>query len=184
MGRTQKWKLSVTEVPHNPWFEEECKVAKRMLRMVAHLREEWDHVIKECNAFKRRKERMYELTREEQDVNRFKRDPKKSWWRQMKGTKGDIMGNFSRKGDNMGNFNPKDMYDYVQQLYAPEVAQGMIDKIIQVGLEKEMAIDEVGVRPCDILEVYQNEMSTEQGLAGEKRKKRRGLGKEMANDEV
>ncbi|MCO5605057.1 hypothetical protein L7F22_059234 [Adiantum nelumboides] len=54
----------------------------------------------------------------------------------------------------------------------------------KVGLEKEMANEEVEVRPCDILEVYQNEMSTEQGLAGEKRKKRRGLGKEMANDEV
>ncbi|MCO5572086.1 hypothetical protein L7F22_025837 [Adiantum nelumboides] len=54
----------------------------------------------------------------------------------------------------------------------------------QLGLEKEMANDEVGVTPCDILEVYQNEMSTEQGLAGEKRKKRRALGKEMANDEV
>ncbi|MCO5568913.1 hypothetical protein L7F22_022615 [Adiantum nelumboides] len=53
-----------------------------------------------------------------------------------------------------------------------------------IGLEKEMANEKVEVWPCDILEVYQNEMSTEQGLAGEKRKKRRGLGKEMANDEV
>ncbi|MCO5555222.1 hypothetical protein L7F22_008766 [Adiantum nelumboides] len=56
--------------------------------------------------------------------------------------------------------------------------------LVGVGLEKEMANEKVEVWPCDILEVYQNEMSTEQGLAGEKRKKRRGLGKEMANDEV
>ncbi|MCO5557141.1 hypothetical protein L7F22_010698 [Adiantum nelumboides] len=62
--------------------------------------------------------------------------------------------------------------------------QGLDITSKQVGLEKEMANEEVEVRPCDILEVYQNEMSTEQGLAGEKRKKRRGLGKEMANDEV
>ncbi|MCO5550412.1 hypothetical protein L7F22_003897 [Adiantum nelumboides] len=37
---------------------------------------------------------------------------------------------------------------------------------IQVGFEKEMADERVEVWPCDILEVYQNEMSTERGLAG------------------
>ncbi|MCO5550170.1 hypothetical protein L7F22_032705 [Adiantum nelumboides] len=35
-----------------------------------------------------------------------------------------------------------------------------------VGLEKEMANEKVEVWPCDILKVYQNEMSTERGLAG------------------
>ncbi|MCO5551454.1 hypothetical protein L7F22_004957 [Adiantum nelumboides] len=125
MGRTKKWKQDVKGLPHNPWFDEECKVAKRMLITVPHSTEEWNHAMKKYNTLKRRKRRMYELAKEEQDVKQFKRDPKRSW-RQMKGRKADIMGDFS----------PKDMYDYVQKLYAPKEVQRMTDATIQVKMQE------------------------------------------------
>ncbi|MCO5576821.1 hypothetical protein L7F22_030641 [Adiantum nelumboides] len=125
MGRTKKWKQDVKGLPHNPWFDEECKVAKRMLRTVPHSTEEWNHAMKKYNILKRRKRRMYELAKEEQDVKQFKRDPKRSW-RQMKGRKADIMGDFS----------PKDIYDYVRKLYAPKEVQRMTDATIQVKMEE------------------------------------------------
>ena len=62
----------------------------------------------------KRKRQMYELTKEEQDVNQFKHGPKNAW-KQMKGRKRDIMGDFSSK----------DMYDCVKNLYAPIEAQAI-----------------------------------------------------------
>ena len=79
MGQTQKWDQDLKGLPHYPWFDEECKVAKRMLRRVPHPTKEWDHAIKEYNALKRRKRQMYELTKKEQDVYWFKHDPKNAW---------------------------------------------------------------------------------------------------------
>ncbi|MCO5584605.1 hypothetical protein L7F22_038536 [Adiantum nelumboides] len=94
MGRSKRNHQQVKGLPHNPWFDEECKAAKRKLKCFNKSMKEWESVAKEYRMLKRKKRRIHELLKEEQEVIRFKKEPKKAW-RNMKGKKEDIMGNFS-----------------------------------------------------------------------------------------
>ncbi|MCO5603025.1 hypothetical protein L7F22_057168 [Adiantum nelumboides] len=108
MGKYQSGKQIKKGLPHNPWFDAECKEAKRKMRDLSQHSNEWECAAKEYNTLTRKKRRMYELSKEQLDLSRFKKEPKKAW-RNMKGKKGDVMGDFSLH----------EMYAYAQTLYAP-----------------------------------------------------------------
>ncbi|MCO5594246.1 hypothetical protein L7F22_048273 [Adiantum nelumboides] len=121
MGQSKRNHQQVKGLPHNPWFDEECKAAKRKLKCFNKSTKEWESATKEYRMLKRKKRRMHELLKEEQEVIQFKKEPKKAW-RNMKGKKEDIMGNFSMDK----------MYVYAQTLYAPTDNQIMMNAEIQV----------------------------------------------------
>ena len=64
MGRTQEMKRNVKGLPHNVWFDEECKEAKQQLRSVPQATPEWTTAMKRYTALKRKKRREYELHNE------------------------------------------------------------------------------------------------------------------------
>ncbi|MCO5612799.1 hypothetical protein L7F22_067070 [Adiantum nelumboides] len=121
MGRCKRNHQQVKGLPHNPWFDEECKAGKHKLKCFNKSTKERESAAKEYRMLKRKKRRMHELLKEEQEVIRFKKAPKKAW-RNMKGKNKDIMGNFSMDK----------MYVYAQTAYAPTDAQIMMDAEIQV----------------------------------------------------
>ncbi|MCO5582472.1 hypothetical protein L7F22_036368 [Adiantum nelumboides] len=122
MGKYQSRKQIRKGLPHNPWFDAECKQAKRKMRGLSQHSNEWECAAKEYNTLTRKKRRMYELSKEQLDLSRFKKEPKKAW-RNMKEKKGDVMGDFSLH----------EMYAYVQTLYAPTGTQ----EVIYTGLQAE-----------------------------------------------
>lgn len=103
-------------LPHNPWFDEECKTAKKQLRLTPQTANAWADLAKNYNTLKRRKRREYELHTETKAIANFKKNPKGEWLR-MKG----------KRQDTIGDISPEDMYAYVEQLYVHEDAQGMPD---------------------------------------------------------
>ena len=114
MGKTHRQETKVKGLPHNSWFDEECKIAKRHLRSTPKTAIEWTALAKTYTTLKRRKRREHELHTETQALINFKKNPKKEWMR-MKGKRQDITGDIS----------PEDMYAYVEKLYVHKDAEGM-----------------------------------------------------------
>ena len=116
MGKAYTTRTNVKGLPHNPWFDEECKLAKRQLRATPTTAIEWASLAKNYTALKRRKRREHELRTESHALMNFKKNPKKEWMR-MKDKRKDITGNIS----------PEDMHVYVEKLYVHENAREMPD---------------------------------------------------------
>ncbi|MCO5610249.1 hypothetical protein L7F22_064485 [Adiantum nelumboides] len=114
MGKTYRKGGHVKGLPHNPWFDDECKLAKQQLRATPTTNMEWAAIAKDYTNLKRRKRREYETHTETQAIVNFKKNPKKEW-RRMKGKRHEIIGDIS----------PQDMYAYVEQLYVHSNAEEM-----------------------------------------------------------
>ncbi|MCO5612696.1 hypothetical protein L7F22_066965 [Adiantum nelumboides] len=114
MGKSKRVNRDMKGLPHNAWFDEECKLAKRALQETPQTTQEWTTLAKNYTALKRRKRREYEIHRETQAIINFKQNPKKEWMR-MKGKHQDIMGDISLEK----------MLAYVEHLYVHEDAKGM-----------------------------------------------------------
>lgn len=114
MGKTHRRGNHAKGLPHNTWFDEECKRAKQQLRAMSTTKPEWETLAKAYTNLKRRKRRNHELCMETQAITNFKKNPKKEW-RKIKGRKHEIMGDISSDG----------MYRYVEQLYVHKNAEEM-----------------------------------------------------------
>lgn len=114
MGRKHRKSNHVRGLPHNQWFDEECKHVKQQLRATSTTNMEWEALAKAYTTLKRKKRRDYELYTEMQAIANFKKNPKKEWLR-MKGKRHDVTGDISSK----------DMYAYVEHLYVHNNAEEM-----------------------------------------------------------
>ncbi|MCO5587437.1 hypothetical protein L7F22_041386 [Adiantum nelumboides] len=97
MGKFSREAQKRKGMSQNPWFDAKCKAVKRKLRGMHQSTNECKNTAKDYNALTRKKRRMYELLKEQQDVGQFKKEPKKTWHK-MKGKKVDVMGDFSMDG--------------------------------------------------------------------------------------
>ena len=115
-----KDKKHVRGLPHKSWFDEECKTTrayvKRMPEGDAKKKAE-----KKYHALTRKKRRTYAAKKEPEDEHMFKPNPKKAW-KDAKGQKEDIM----------GDFTDSNMRNYVTQLYTHENVEHMDGNEIEV----------------------------------------------------
>ncbi|KAI5074838.1 hypothetical protein GOP47_0010799 [Adiantum capillus-veneris] len=114
MGKAHTKGKKVKGLPHNSWFDIECKEAKRSLRLAQKSMEDWSEAAKAYTTLKRQKRGKFELHREQEALALFKKDPK-GQWSKIKGRKHEIYGDIS----------PESMYAYVEKLYVHEEIKEM-----------------------------------------------------------
>ncbi|MCO5615115.1 hypothetical protein L7F22_069404 [Adiantum nelumboides] len=77
MGKYQSGTQIRKGLPHNPWFDAKCKEAKCKMRDLSQHSNEWECAPKEYNTLTKIKRRMYELSKEQLDLSRFKKEQRK-----------------------------------------------------------------------------------------------------------
>ncbi|MCO5553980.1 hypothetical protein L7F22_007506 [Adiantum nelumboides] len=66
-------------LPQNSWLDDECKAARQQLKSFHALSEEWVHASRMYTSLTQSKKRAYELNKEQQDLIKFKQNPRKEW---------------------------------------------------------------------------------------------------------
>lgn len=104
----------VKGLPCKKWFDDECKVARRALKVLPEGQERRE-AEKRYNALTRKKRRRYVVAKESVDAREFVKRPRQAW-RKMHNKRSSVM----------GNFTDEEMLLYVTELYMHKGTQYII----------------------------------------------------------